>query len=167
MTLDDGGSGKDERDRRALVSALIRRPLSLGTIQFAGHSMPRHLPSPERSWASKFRDAFRGVKAGVRGQSSFQWHVCAAGAVVAAAAALGASLTEWCLLLLCITIVLTAEMFNSALESMAKSITGQSDPHLGNSLDIGSAAVLLASMGAAVVGTAIFLRRLGILLGWW
>ena len=58
------------------------------------------------------------------------------------------SLVEWCLLLLCIAGVLTAEMFNSALESMAKAITGESDPHLGNSLDIGSAAVLVASIGA-------------------
>ena len=42
-------------------------------------------------------------------------------------------------------------MFNSALESMAKVITGESHPHLGNSLDIGSAAVLLASIGAYTV----------------
>ncbi len=74
---------------------------------------------------------------------------------------------EWCLLLLCIAGVFTAEMFNSALESMARAITGKSDPHLGNSLDIGSAAVLLASAGASIVGTIIFARRLGILLGWW
>ena len=50
---------------------------------------------------------------------------------------------------------------------MAKAITGESDPHLGNSLDIGSAAVLLASLGATVVGTIIFANRLGMLLGWW
>ena len=123
--------------------------------------------SPERSWACKFRDAFRGVKAGVRGQSSFFVHFFIAALVVAAGAVLRVSLIEWCLLLLCIAGVLTAEMFNSALESMAKAITGESDPHLGNSLDIGSAAVLLASVGAAVVGTIIFANRLGILLGWW
>jgi diacylglycerol kinase len=61
---------------------------------------------------------------------------------------------------LCITVVLTAEMFNSALESMAKAITGEIDPHLGNSLDIGSAAVLVASIGASGVGCAIFISHL-------
>jgi diacylglycerol kinase len=50
---------------------------------------------------------------------------------------------------------------------MAKAITGESDPHIGNSLDIGSAAVLLASLGATLVGAVIFLRRLAMLLGWW
>jgi diacylglycerol kinase len=38
---------------------------------------------------------------------------------------------------------------------------------LGNSLDIGSAAVLVASVGASIVGAIIFGHRLGILLGWW
>jgi diacylglycerol kinase len=129
--------------------------------------MPDDLISPERCWVQKFRDAFRGLKAGVRGQSSFFVHFFIAALVVAAGAVLRVSLVEWCLLLLCIAGVLTAEMFNSALESMAKAITGESDPHLGNSLDIGSAAVLLASVGATVVGTLIFANRLGMLLGWW
>ena len=110
--------------------------------------MPETSPSPERSWFRKFRDAFRGVKEGVRGQSSFFVHFFVAAAVVAAGVVLHVDLLEWCLLVLCIAGVITAEMFNSALESMAKAITGQRDPQLGNSLDIGSAAVLVASVGA-------------------
>ena len=123
--------------------------------------------SPERSWGCKFRNAFRGLKAGVRGQSSFFVHFLIAAAVIAAGTLLRVNLIEWCVLLLCIVGVLTAEMFNSALESMAKAITGESDPHLGNSLDIGGAAVLVASIGAAIIGTIIFANRLVILLGWW
>ena len=124
-------------------------------------------PISERSWARKFRDAFRGMKAGVRGQSSFFVHFFMTAAVIVAAVVLRVDLIEWCLLLLCIAVVLTAEMFNSALESMAKAITGESDPHLGNSLDIGSAAVLVASIGAAIVGGIIFINRLGSTLQWW
>ena len=129
--------------------------------------MPDDLPSPERSWACRFRDAFRGVKAGVRGQSTFFVHFFVAAVVVAAGAVLEVDLYEWCLLLLCIAGVMTAEMFNSALESMAKAITSQSNPHIGNSLDIAAAAVLIASIGASLVGTIIFARRVGIMLGWW
>ena len=121
----------------------------------------------DRAWWEKFRDAFIGLKLGVRGQSSFFVHVFSAAAVIVVAAVLGVSLIEWCLLLLCIAGVLTAEMLNTALESMAKAITDQHDPHLRISLDVGSAAVLLASAGAAVVGTIIFANRLGILVGWW
>ncbi len=121
----------------------------------------------ERSWAGKFRDAFRGLIAGVRGQSSFFVHFFATAAVIAAAAVLGVNRYEWSILLLCITVVLVAEMFNSSLESMAKAITGRNHPHLGNSLDIGSAAVLVAAIGAAAVGAIILGHRLGQLLGWW
>jgi diacylglycerol kinase len=124
-------------------------------------------PISERPWLCKFRDAFRGVKAGVRGQSSFFVHFFLTAAVIVAAVVLRVDLIEWCILLACVAIVLTAEMFNSALESMAKAITGESDPHLGNSLDIGSGAVLVASIGAAVVGSIIFVNRLGIMLQWW
>ncbi len=121
----------------------------------------------DRTWWEKFRDAFVGLKLGVRGQSSFFLHVFSAATVIVLAAILGVSLIEWCLLLLCIAGVLTAEMLNSAMESMAKAITDQRGPHLGIALDVGSAAVLLASTGAAAVGTIIFANRLGILVGWW
>jgi diacylglycerol kinase len=123
--------------------------------------------SSERSWPQRFRDAFRGIKAGIRGQSSFFVHFFVAAVVIAAAIVLQVDLYEWCLLLLCIAGVLTAEMFNSALESMAKAITGEQDPHLGNSLDIAAAAVLLASIGASIIGAIIFTNRLALMLGWW
>ena len=129
--------------------------------------MPNDPSFIQRSWFRKFRDAFRGVKVGVRGQSSFRVHLLVGVAVAAAGVALRVDLMEWCILALCVAAVLCAEMFNGALESMAKAITGESDPHLGNSLDIGSAAVLVASIGSAVVGAIIFGHRLGMLLGWW
>lgn len=116
---------------------------------------------PLRSWVQKFRCAFRGAELGIRGQSSFFVHFFFAAAVILAAWVLQLSRTEWCLLLLCITIVLTAEMFNSALESMARAITHERNPHVGGSLDIGSAAVLLAALGAVAVGIVIFGGRLG------
>ena len=72
------------------------------------------------SWVRKFRCAFRGAKLGVRGQSSFFVHFFAAAAVVAAALALGVTLVEWCILLACISAVLTAEMINSAIERLAQ-----------------------------------------------
>jgi len=125
-------------------------------------------PYRERTWAEKFRDAFRGAKDGVRGQSSFFVHFFVAALVMMAAIVLKVDTpAEWCLLLACITIVLTAEMFNSALESLAKAITDQLDPHVGRALNIGSAAVLIASLGAAIIGTIIFINRLGIMVRWW
>jgi len=117
-----------------------------------------------RSWVRKFADAFRGLALGVRGQSSFFVHFFVAAAVVLAAAVLRVDHVEWCLLLMCIAGVLTAEMFNSALERLARAITDELHPDVGAALDIGSAAVLVASIGAAVVGVIVFAGRLVALL---
>ena len=122
--------------------------------------------SPHR-WKDKFRDAFRGMKVGVRGQTSFTAHFVASAAALGLAAVLRCELLQWCVILLCITIVLAAEMFNSALESMGKAVTRRQDPDLGNALDISAAAVLIASLGAAGTGAVIFVYRVGVLLGWW
>ena len=112
-----------------------------------------------RPWKRKFADAFRGLREGVRGESSFVVHFVIAAVVLAAAAALRMDTLQWCILLLCIAGVLGAEMFNSALESMAKAITHEQNPHVGGALDISSGAVLFASVGAVIIGAVIFSRH--------
>jgi diacylglycerol kinase len=121
----------------------------------------------QRTWREKFRDAFVGIAIGVRGQSSFRVHLLCAAVAVALGMILRVSRAEWRLIALCITAVLTAELFNSALERMAKAIDSRRNPELGSALDIASGAVLLAALGAAIVGAEIFLFRLGILQRWW
>jgi diacylglycerol kinase len=118
-------------------------------------------PSPTgRTWRAKFRDAFRGVRCGMRGQLSFRVHIFMAIAVVVAAAVLRAQLWQWCALLLCVAGVLTAEMFNSAMEHFARAVEKRPNPEIGEALDTASAAVLIASIGAAIVGAIIFIERL-------
>ncbi len=121
----------------------------------------------QRGWSRKFGNALRGLVVGVRGHSSFAVHFPVAVCVIVAGAVLRVSLIEWCLLAGCITAVLAAEMFNSALESLAKAIDVEHNLHLGDALDIGSAAVLVTAIGAAVVGGTILVFRLGVLLAWW
>src|SRR5436305_471435 len=73
---------------------------------------------PRRPWRHKFGDAFRGLKLGVRGHSSFFVHFFFAALVLAAGTVLRCELLEWCALLGCIGMVLTAELFNSAVETV-------------------------------------------------
>lgn len=120
---------------------------------------------PRRSWLKKFADAFAGIAIGVRGQASFVVHLVCAAIVVAAGVWLKVNPTEWCLLVLCIAVVLAAEMFNSALERLAKALDDEENPHLAAGLNIASAAVLLAALGAAVVGAIIFVPKLLALFG--
>ena len=125
------------------------------------------LSRPDRPWDEKFGDAFRGLRQGIRGESSFFAHFFIAAVVILTAIVLDVNLIEWCLLILCIAVVLVTEMVNTALESMARAITDEPNPHVGGALDIGSAAVLLAAIGAAVVGSIILVNALARLLGWY
>ena len=113
--------------------------------------------NPQRSWGDKFADAFRGLLLGVRGQNSFLVHFGAAAGVVAAGFLLGVTRNQWCLLLLCITLVIAAELFNSALESLAKAVDTEDNPQLARALDISSAAVLITAAGSSLVGAVVFL----------
>src|SRR5205809_90598 len=79
-------------------------------------------PRPRRPWSQKFRDALRGLKFGIRGHSSFFVHFFFAALVIGAAYALTCELWQWCLLLLCIGVVLTAELFNSAIETLHRGL---------------------------------------------
>lgn len=60
------------------------------------------------------------------------------------------------MLTLCVGSVLAAELFNSALERLAKAITVEDNEHLRIALNIASGAVLTASLFAASVGLVIF-----------
>jgi diacylglycerol kinase len=120
---------------------------------------------PRRSWRSKFRDAFRGVKLGVRGHSSFFVHFFFSALVLAAGLVLRCGPLEWCLLLACIGLVLTAELFNSAIETIFRGLDEGTKPRVRACLDIAAGAVLLASITVAIIGSIIFLGRLLDLFG--
>jgi len=112
-----------------------------------------------RPWRRKFADAFRGLARAVRTQSSFAVHLAAAGLVVGLAAAFRVSAVEWCLLAGAIAAVLAAEMFNSALEALARAFGPGRNPRIRDALDMAGAAVLVAAGGAAVLGAIVFGRR--------
>ncbi|MCI0641267.1 MAG: diacylglycerol kinase [Gemmataceae bacterium] len=123
-------------------------------------------PRPPRPWSAKFGDALRGLKKGIRGQSSFFVHFFFAALVIAAAIVLQCGLVEWCVLVLCMGLVLTAELFNSAVEAFFRGLDEPTKEKTWHALDIAAGAVLVASVFAAAVGLAIFLQRLIVILQW-
>jgi diacylglycerol kinase len=120
-----------------------------------------------RSWRDKFGSAFAGLWLTIRTERSFAVHLPMAAAVAVVAAVLHVSLVESCILILCVSLVLSAEILNSAIEHLARETSREQRPGIAAALDMSSGAVLVASLGAAAVGTIIFLPKLGRMLGWW
>ena len=120
----------------------------------------RRRTSEGRTWSRKFADAFRGLWRVVRTQSSFAVHLGMAGAVVAAGAFFRVTAVEWSLLVFAIGLVLMAEIFNTAIESLARAPGSRRHPRFRDALDMASAAVLLAAITAATIGLIVFGPRL-------
>jgi diacylglycerol kinase len=113
-----------------------------------------------RRWRDKFREAIRGVKLGVRGHSSFFVHFFFAALALAAAMVLECTLIEWCLVVGCIGLVMTAELFNSTIETLFHGLDAESKGRIQGCLDIAAGAVLVAGLTAAVIGILVFGRHI-------
>lgn len=126
--------------------------------------MPEPYKPPPRTWINKFQDAFAGIYLGVVGQSSFIVHSWVFVAVVLLGVALRIEAWQWTVVLLVSGSVVSLELVNSAIESLARSITNEYHPSIDQALKIASAAVLIAALTAILVGLIIFLPPLWKLL---
>jgi diacylglycerol kinase len=113
-----------------------------------------------RTWLGKFADAFRGLFLAVRTETSFAAHLPVAVAAVALAALLRVSLVEWGLVALAIGGVVAAEVFNTAVESLARALDRGPDSRIRDALDAASGAVLVTVLTAIAVGFVVFVPRL-------
>jgi diacylglycerol kinase len=121
---------------------------------------------PKKSWHRKFAAAFRGLGLGIRGHSSFFVHFFCAALVIVAAVVLRCEAWQWCVLVGCIGLVLTAEMFNSAIETLFHGLDEQTKARAWPALDVAAGAVLMACLTAAVVGLIVFGMQLwGVVVG--
>lgn len=113
---------------------------------------------------ASFKWAILGIKDLISHHPNAQVHSMATLVVIPLAFYLGLSIVEWCLIVLCIVLVLAMEAMNSAVEYLADKISPEHDPLIGKAKDIAAAAVLLSALGAAVVGLLIFVPKLYALL---
>lgn len=117
----------------------------------------RHRRRP--AWRQRLVQAERGLVRGIRGDSAFFVHFFGISVVIAAALVLGIGGMQWVAIAGCLTLVLTAEMFNQALKALAHSSGQDSTPGGQRALAIGTAAVLVACIGSSVVLTLVFWER--------
>ena len=118
-----------------------------------------------RPWRDQGRAGLRGLKLGLRGHSRFFVLIFFAALALAAAVVLRCGLVEWCLLLGCVGLVFTAELFHSAVEALLAGLDAEGRGRARPCLDIAAGAVLLASLTAAVVGGLVLAYQLAVLLG--
>jgi diacylglycerol kinase (ATP) len=123
-------------------------------------------PFTVRGRLRSFHHAFMGIGFVLRSQHNAWLHAVAT--VLALALATTFQVTgvrrftfgEWSALVLSMVMVWMAETFNTGLEILAEAITQERHPILKMAKDVAAAAVLIAALGAVIVGGILFLPPL-------
>jgi len=111
-----------------------------------------------------FAYALQGLAQLLRTQPNARVHLVATLLVCGAGVYFGLSRAEWLWITVAITLVWISEAFNTALEQLADVLHPEQHPGIGRAKDMAAAAVLIAAVGAAVIGMLVFvphLARLG------
>jgi len=107
-----------------------------------------------------FDYAFNGLKILFREEHNSWIHLVATGIVILASIYLGLNIYEWIVIIFCIGLVFTAEIFNTAIENIADFQTTEKNNKIKTIKDLSAAAVLISALTALIVGLIIFVPKI-------
>ena len=126
--------------------------------------MPKHISEHERfsvvARGRSFRYALRGMGIILKTQHNFWIQLVAAAVVAGMGVFFSISATEWAILILAMMAVLVAESFNTAIEIDIDLTSPQYHPYARDTKDVAAGAVLLAVIGAVLIGCIIFIPKI-------
>ncbi len=111
-----------------------------------------------------FGFALEGVSYLIRTQRSAQIEIAIGVVVLALAVWLRITALEWAVLILAMALVLALEALNTAIELAVTLASPERHPLAKAAKDVAAAAVLIAAVGAAIVGTMILWPRVSMLV---
>lgn len=109
----------------------------------------------KKSLFMSFKAAFNGLFAGFR-ERNMIIHAAAAIAALMAAAFFRLSAVEYAVIILTIAAVMSAELFNTAIEKLVDMVSPEFSRPAGMVKDIAAAAVLVCAIGAVAIAAVIF-----------
>jgi diacylglycerol kinase len=113
-----------------------------------------------RARIASFGYAIKGIGILFQTQANAQIHALAVIVITALGLYLGLEFWEWCVIILCMTIVLLAEALNTALEYLVDLTSPDYHPLAGKAKDVAAGAVLLSVILCGVAWSIIFLPKI-------
>lgn len=107
-----------------------------------------------KSFLKSFSYAFKGIAHSLK-QRNMKIIFTSAVLTVLAALFLKVNSNDWCILLICIGLVMSLEMMNSAIEGIVDLVSPQQNEKAGRIKDMAAGAVLIASIVSFIVGILI------------
>lgn len=106
-----------------------------------------------------FGYAFEGIRRLIREQRNARIHVLLTTVIVIVSWVWGLSRVEWLILVLTISLVLSTEALNTAIEAVVDLVSPQQHPLAKLAKDIAAGSVLITAIGAVVVAVVLFGER--------
>jgi diacylglycerol kinase len=103
-----------------------------------------------------FKCALRGLVTTWQEENNFRLEIIATLVVVFCLFYFNFSFVESALCILVITVVLSAEIINTAVEDLCNKVESEYDPIIAKIKDTSSGFVLVSSLGAFIVGAIVF-----------
>ena len=107
-----------------------------------------------------FTYAFQGLRYAFSTQINFKFHTLSAVLVIILGCFLNISFQEWLWIILAISMVLIAELFNTAFEVLVNLISPEYNSKAGIIKDLAAGAVLVTAFFAVIIGLIIFLPKI-------
>ena len=106
-----------------------------------------------------FGYAGRGIKIVFGSEPNMKIHIFVAMLVILCGFVFKINITEWILCLLCIGLVFSAEMINTAIENVVDLASPEHHELAGKAKDIAAGAVLICAIISVVIGLLIFVPK--------
>lgn len=107
-----------------------------------------------------FGYALQGVRGAVSSEQNAKVHVLAIICVVIAGLYFKLSRIEWVAVIIVFGIVLSAEIFNTAIEELANAVSLEYDERIKRVKDLAAGAVLITAVSAVIIGLLIFVPKM-------
>ena len=105
---------------------------------------------------NSFKYAIEGIISSFKTERNMKIHVLAMIIVIALGFFFKLDKVEWCFIIIAIVSVISAELFNTAIETVVDMISPEKNPKAKLVKDIAAGAVLIVAIGAAIIGFVVF-----------
>ena len=107
-----------------------------------------------------FKHAFNGIIYGIKNTRNLKIDLFVAIVVIILGFVLKVSLIEWTILILCIALVMSLELINTAIEEAVNLAMPNIHPIAKISKDVAAGAVMFFALASAVIGIILFLPKI-------
>ena len=107
-----------------------------------------------------FGYAWKGIRCCIGKEQNLSFHLIATVVTVITGFLLEITRIDWMIVILCIGVVIAAELFNSAIEKLVDLVSPERHPIAGQVKDIAAGAVLVCAATAAIIGLIVFIPYL-------